>query len=100
MGKSTKADPSNEDTTLKNSILHPTFFLMRLRARLFSALLAPFMSAPVFAVNALAPEPRQVCFLYATPVGETGWAHQHELGRKALSAPRPARSSRTPNWTA
>ncbi len=36
--------------------------------------------------SAQATEPLKTCFLYATPIGESGWAYQHELARKELVA--------------
>lgn len=37
-------------------------------------------------ITAAQAAPLKTCFLYATPIGESGWAYQHELGRKELIA--------------
>jgi len=38
------------------------------------------------ATAASAAEPLKVCFMYNVPVGQSGWAYQHELARKELVA--------------
>ena len=34
--------------------------------------------------SAAEPAPLVVAFVYVTPIGEAGWSHQHELGRREM----------------
>jgi basic membrane protein A len=42
--------------------------------------------APAAAASAPAPEPLKIAFAYVGPVGDAGWTHAHDLGRKAVEA--------------
>jgi basic membrane protein A len=57
------------------------------RRRLLIGATAAGLGYPVGARRvALAAEPLHVAFVYVGPIGDFGWSHQHDEGRKALQA--------------
>lgn len=42
------------------------------------------LPAPASDPNTAPPAPTRAAWLYVTPVTDTGWTHQHELGRRAV----------------
>ena len=52
------------------------------------SILATAAAAPLagLATRARAAAPLKCAFVYPSPIGDAGWAHQHELGRKAMVA--------------
>ena len=50
-----------------------------------AALAAPFVGTAAAQTNgALGDGPLRVAFVYVSPVGEAGWSHQHDLGRRDM----------------
>ncbi len=47
-------------------------------------LLGASLAAPFLTRRALAADPLKVAFVYPSPIGDAGWAFQHELGRRAV----------------
>ena len=54
------------------------------RTLLGSALAAPALS--LLPRLAQAAEPLKIAYIYPSPIGDAGWAYQHELGRRAMQA--------------
>ena len=45
---------------------------------------AVLVGAVTFAANAIAAETASICFVYISPIGDSGWTYQHDLGRKEM----------------
>ena len=54
---------------------------------MYKNLVAALAAACCFApVHSQSPAPLKIGFLYVAPVGDAGWVHQHDEGRKAIEA--------------
>ncbi|MCL6263933.1 BMP family ABC transporter substrate-binding protein [Craterilacuibacter sp. RT1T] len=60
------------------------------RRTLITTLLAAALSSPAFAA-----EPLKVGFVYVGPIGDAGWTHAHDLGRKAMEKALPGQIKST-----
>ncbi|MEO6747043.1 MAG: BMP family ABC transporter substrate-binding protein [Caldimonas sp.] len=47
-------------------------------------LLAAGLCGPIVRVFAQAAPPLRVAFVYVSPIGDVGWSHQHDLGRREM----------------
>jgi simple sugar transport system substrate-binding protein len=56
------------------------------RRRFLQATVATGLAASQGSVPAWAAEPLKVGFVYVGPIGDYGWTHAHDLGRKAVEA--------------
>ena len=47
--------------------------------------IAAVFAGAAFAANAIgADAPASICFVYISPIGDSGWTYQHDLGRKEM----------------
>jgi len=56
------------------------------RRRFLQATAATGLVASQGVVSAWAAEPLKIGFVYVGPIGDYGWTHGHDLGRKAVEA--------------